>query len=167
MKIKLLYWEETAKYESIYSIDESVKRLQDIVNAEDAFFPKQRIKGKATRDYVRLYRDIPFVRNDIKPFFIGKFQQPDGKTVLKGAYSSHISVYIILCIWCSLFIIFPIFSAIVIIDSGKGSILDLWPFLLVSLLMIAGGILSVKICRRFSGNDIDYISKFIEDTLDK
>jgi len=33
--------------------------------------------------------------------------------------------------------------------------------------MIAGGVLSVKICRGISRNDIDYISKFIEDTLNK
>ena len=167
-KQKMFYWKIGAEYESSYSIEESVKRLQDVTQHDRSFFCLRKgVYGKVTRDYVSLCRFVPYMRNSFKPFFVGKFQHSRGRVVLKGVYSMHIFVKVFLGVWFSMPIVSFITRVVPIFDEILNGERNISPLIRSSgaLEILLFGIGLVLVGQLFSRNDIIYISKFINDNL--
>jgi hypothetical protein len=167
--LNLLYWKQKAEYISGYPLPESVERLRRVVKSLGWNpVPPAGVYGKVSENKVRLYRLIPFWHNSFSPFFMGAFGYSNGRVMLSGAYSMHPVVKVFMTLWF-IGVLFGIFGEIIIflpqLISGKITLHDLNPMLLVPFGLLLFGILLVKSGQWFSRNDINYISHIIRDAI--
>jgi hypothetical protein len=167
----LLFKRTKAEYKSRYSLENSIQKLQEVVKSPWNIFNCSRsICGRVTKEKVYLYRMIPFARNSFVPVFNGSFHQQNGEVILSGVYSMCTFVKIFMIIWFGFFILeiigtlIGVFQEIILKDK---SIAELSPMVLIPFVMLFFGIGLVKLGQYLSRNDIDYISKVINDALNK
>src|SRR5437016_14676948 len=88
--LDLIYGSYRAEFESDFDLPESVRRLS-AATSRSVFsaLTHQAAAGKVSESRVSLQRVIPFFGNGMKPFFFGKFDVRDGRTILSGQFTLH------------------------------------------------------------------------------
>jgi hypothetical protein len=157
------------EYISGYPLPESVERLRRAVRSLGWNpVPPAGGYGKVRENKVRLYRLIPLWHNSFSPFFVGTFGYSNARVMLSGAYSMHPVVNVFMTLWF-FGVLSGIFGEIIIflplLISGKITLQDLNPMLLILFGLLLFGILLVKSGQWFSRNDINYISNIIKDAI--
>ena len=96
---KILYGSDPAEFESFYTVDESVARLNAVRGSIRASLTKEVATGAVSKSRVVLRRVIPFVGNSFKPHFVGQFEERDGGVVLVGRFTMHWVVKAFMTLW--------------------------------------------------------------------
>jgi hypothetical protein len=96
--INLLYGRLPAKFESAFSLEESVQRLGAVIEPSPSITREVAV-GTVCEDRVSLERAIPFVGNSFKPLFIGKFHRLDGRIILSGQFTIPWWVKVFMTFW--------------------------------------------------------------------
>jgi hypothetical protein len=118
--MNLLYGSEPAEFESLFDLDQSVRRLASATGRTVfAAILQQRAVGKVSASRVSLQRIIPFVANGFKPYFIAEFRVSDHRVVLAGKFTTHWSTKIFLSFWFG-FCVFWILIVMVAVMIGEG-----------------------------------------------
>ena len=158
-----IYGHEPARFESDFSLAESVTRLRAATTGE--FFltlRSQSASGTVNERKVSLQRVIPMVRNSFKPFFVGKFVVLNGRVVLLGRFTMHWFVKVFMTFWFG-FILLSVSLATVSVVARPQS--GQWMFPLFGLGMAGAGVALVKLGKWFSRNDVAWLSELLQATL--
>jgi len=136
--INLLYGSTPAEFPSDFSLGESVNRLSAVIK-RSAFqtLLRQAAVGKVSESRVSLRRDIPFIHNSFKPFFVGEFRHVNGAVVLCGKFTMHWTVKAFLSVWFGFLLCFAIAAPI---GAFLKSQEDAWFFLQWDLMIFFFGI---------------------------
>ncbi len=161
--LQQLYGSTLVEFRSAYGLAESVERLRAATKRSVfSSFGETTAVGKVSAEKVRLQRVIPMVGNSFKPFFIGRFEERGGVTVLTGAFTMLWIVKVFMTFWFGLMAVaavpalFGAFNA-----AGPGA----WFFRVQPLLMGAFGIGLVALGKWFARNDAAWLSRVIEGAL--
>src|SRR6476646_5954090 len=98
--LSFLFGVTHADFESKLSIAESVGCLRAAIYPWYSFrapFQEKAI-GTVTAERVRLERVRPFIRNDFKPRFVGRFVERGDRVVLAGRFSMRTSTKVFICV---------------------------------------------------------------------
>jgi hypothetical protein len=160
----LVYGSVPAEFQSSYGLDQSVRRLADATGRSVfSALTRQRAVGTVKASKVSLQRVIPFIGNSFKFFFIGQFQNRDGRTVLVGRFTMHWFVKAFMSIWFGFIALWTLFAiAALPFHISK----DNWFAPLFGVGMFAAGIALVWVCRWFSRNDVAWLSNVVSSALD-
>jgi hypothetical protein len=157
----LLYASAPVEFESLFDVDQSVRRLADATGRTVfAAVLQQRAVGKVSASRVSLQRVIPFVTNSFKPYFIGEFRVSDHRVVLSGKFTMHWSSKLFMSFWFSfcVFWTLAVTTAVVIGDA------EWWvPFMGVGLMCAGVGL--VWLGKWFARNDVAWLSSVIRESL--
>ncbi|MEO8160897.1 MAG: hypothetical protein ABI588_05715 [Arenimonas sp.] len=151
----LFFVTNQVEFESDYSLAESVQRLQDITRALSPA-----IRGTVAESYVSVHRADPPVRREFRPWFFGSFGVRDGRIVLRGGYSMHDGIKVLVGLWlagCT----FALWRGTMAALEGTGSA----TLPLVSLGMLGIGALVVWHGRNATRGDPAWISDVIAHSL--
>jgi hypothetical protein len=151
-----------ARFESRFSVEESVSRLAQAVEPS-AFraLTKQRAVGTVTEEKVSIQRVIPLVRNAWKPFFIGSFKTHGNRTVLEGRFTFSTWVKAFMSVWFGFTAIWTVLVTFAVIAHPVAE--RALPLFGAGLFCV--GILMVLTGKWFARNDIAWLSRVISDAL--
>ena len=152
---ELFFGSAEVEFESDYPLAESVQRLQEVSRALSPA-----IRGTVAETYVSIYRADPPARQDFRPWFFGSFVVRNERVLLRGAYSMHVGVRILLGLWlagCAYALWRSLFAAI---DATASPALPLVP-----LGLFATGALVAWAGRKRTHDDPTWISEVITRTL--
>jgi hypothetical protein len=158
----LIYGGMPTRFESRFSVQESVSRLTQAVEPS-AFraLTKQSAVGTVTEEKVSIQRVIPLVRNSWKPFFIGSFKTHGDRTVLEGRFTFSTWVKVFMSVWFGFTAIWTVLVTIAVIAHP---VAEFWlPLFGAGLFCV--GILMVLTGKWFARNDIAWLSRVISDAL--
>ncbi|HTT39768.1 MAG TPA: hypothetical protein VMH32_19135 [Burkholderiales bacterium] len=159
---ELIYGGVPARFESPFSVQESVALLGQVVKPSVFHaLTKQNAVGSVTEGKVSIQRVIPWVRNSWKPFFIGSFKTIGGRTVLEGRFTFSPWVKLCMSIWFGFIAIWVVLATIIVIRHPNG---EFW-FPLFGVGLFAVGILMVLAGKWFGRNDIAWLSQVILTAL--
>jgi hypothetical protein len=159
----LIYGGVTARFESRYSVRESVSRLAHAVKPSIFMaLSEQSAVGTVTEDKVSIQRVIPFIRNAWKPFFIGSFQTAGDRVVLAGQFTCSPLVKIFMSIWFGFLVLWTVIATAAVIGRPPA---DFW-FPLFGIAMFAFGIALVRVGKWLARNDIAWLSRVISNALE-
>lgn len=149
------------EFESAFGLDESVKRLKAATRRWMLSSMGQPFAaGRVTAARVSLQRVIPMVGNSFKPFFVGRFEQRNGKVILAGRFTMSWFVKIFMTIWfafCGFIAVAGVAAAII---SPKAV-----PMPLMGGVMLLFGFGLVRLGRWFSRKDPAWLSDVIRTAL--
>ena len=155
----LLYGSTPAEFESDYQLEESVERLAAVVQPRTWFGPAmEAVVGQLRTDDVSLARVIPSIRNSFKPFFIGRFREVEGSVVLRGHFTLHVAVKLLLTYM--LLLCFFMMTVSMFLDSA-GWLLRLTMF----ITPLPGLTAFVGFCKWLARSDTQWISQVIRFAL--
>ena len=117
--------------------------------------------GKVTEHKVSLQRVIPLVGNSFKPFFIGRFEAEDGRTLLRGAFTMHWMVKLFMSFWFGFCILWTLLALAIVVAKPA----EAWLFPLAGIGMLLAGTAMVMLGKWFARNDVRYLSKVINEAL--
>jgi hypothetical protein len=159
-----LFGSTPAEFASDFPLEESVERLRaevaPLLTAGLRF--RQCAAGRVSTSGVSLCRVIPLHRNPFQPFFIGTFDESEGKVVLKGAFTLHPAVKTLMSLWL-------VYSAVWVVVVGM-AVLAPRPGLLLALfgvLVSLAGVGVAKLGQAWAGNDPAWLSAVIQRALSK
>jgi hypothetical protein len=161
---KSLYGEVPAEFQSSYPMDESVRRLARATGRSVfSAFTRQRAVGTVKRSRVSLQRAIPFIGNSFKPFFIGRFEERDGRVTLAGRFTLLWLAKALASLWFGFVMLWTALAVGVMAIHGPTD--DNWWLPAFGTGMLAAGMGFAWICRWFARNDIEWISNVIRQAL--
>lgn len=157
-----IYGSTPAKFESKYSLDESIVRLRGSTKRSVlGSLRNQEAIGTVSEHRVVLQRAIPFVGNSFKPFFVGKFQRGSSGIVLTGRFTMHWFVKAFLTFWFGFCLLWAVLATIAVLSSQD----TMWWFPVAGLGMLAAGAVVVQLGKFFARNDTIWLSKVIQAAL--
>ncbi len=161
----LVYGATPAEFESSYGLEESVQRLA-AATGRSVFsaLTRQRAVGTVKPSRVSLQRVIPMFGNSFKPFFIGEFQERNGRVVLTGRFTMIWPVKTFMSVWFGFLLVWTALPGASIVTQGQTDVV--W-FPLSGLGMIGAGIALVWIGKWFARNDAAWLSNVIQEALSK
>ncbi len=165
MKISIALFHKTpAKFESNFSLADSVERLSATVKSSPIRSAlKETLVGRVKSDKVRISRYRPRRGNSFKPYFHGKFKIVDGATVLSGYFSIHSMVKIIMSI---IYIFMILFAVLAFLSSlGEESVLEGLKSAIGGLIALVIPELFVRFGQWYSRGDLEFISEIIASSL--
>jgi hypothetical protein len=159
----LLYESAPAEFRSVYSIDESVRRLSAVTSRWRFSLGETQAVGKVSAGSVRLQRVIPMVRNGFKPFFVGRFETREGGTVLTGHFGMSVFTKIFMTFWLGMVALFSVafLTAYFRSPNTNSAWLPAGP-----LFMLVAGLGLVRLGQWFARNDVAWLSGVITRALD-
>ena len=157
-----LFPELPVEFSSIYSLDESVSRLQArCVGHSTHALSKQLVVGSVNLDRVLLERSIPVVENPFKPRFVGTFKQKDRKVQLVGLFGVKK--------WISFYnfsvVLFFTFITLLSIIAAVANPTKSWFAPLICLSLCIMHIACIKFFQWLSRSDVSWLSLAITETL--
>lgn len=161
----LLYGSVSTEFESLFDLDQSVRRLANATGRTVfAAILQQRAVGKVSASRVSLQRIIPLVANSFKPYFIGQFRVLGHRVVLSGKFTMHWSTKFFMSVWFSLCVFWTLIVATAIVTGNTERDAEWWvPFTGVG--MIFGGVVLVWLGKWFARNDVAWLSQVIRESL--
>jgi len=102
--------------------------------------------------------------NSFKPFFIGEFQERNGRVVLTGRFTMIWPVKTFMSVWFGFLLVWTALPGASIVTQGQTDVV--W-FPLSGLGMIGAGIALVWIGKWFARNDAAWLSNVIQEALSK
>jgi hypothetical protein len=149
------------EFESSFDLEESVERLRAVTRRSSfSDMARETAVGTVKERRVSLKRAIPMVGNSFKPFFVGRFEEADGKIVLRGHFTMHWFAKIFMTVWLGIIIL----VAIVLVTQGIRSP-KAWEGLPVVIAMIGAGLGLIKFGQWLSRNDPAWLAQIIRDAL--
>lgn len=160
--IDLLYGSVSVRFESEYSIHESVSRLAAVVKPSiiDSFSGQCAV-GDVTEKSVSIQRVLPFVRNSWRPIFIGSFEPLGAKSVLKGEFRLSNWTRVFMSIWFGFIAFWTARATVAVLVNAS---VDPW-FPLFGVGMFAMGVALVRSGKWFSRNDVAWLTQAISGAL--
>jgi hypothetical protein len=156
-----------------FSLQDSVERLRGATKRSvfSAFF-NQAAVGPVDARRVRLQRVIPMFGNSFKPIFVGRFEEIEGRIVLRGTFTMFLFSKVFMSVWLSFALFWTVSVTIATLLSGISSPTSapcsasapLW-FPLIGLSFLCIGVLFIRVCWWFSRGDIDYLKTVMSNAL--
>ena len=161
----LVYGATPAEFESSYGLDESLQRLAAATNRSVfSALTRQGAVGTVRHLRVSLQRVIRMVGNSFKPFFIGEFQQRNGRVVLTGWFTMTWPVKAFMSVWFGFLLLWTALGGASLVTQVQSDVAWL-P--LSGVGMIGAGIALVWIGKWFARNDAAWLSNVIQEALSK
>jgi hypothetical protein len=175
-----LYLNEPAEFRSDFALDESIKRLHQVIRPTifHTLF-KQSAVGRVSETEVRVKRHIPLFSNSFKPIYVGTFEATPAAVVLKGTFTTFMFSKLFMTVWFGFValwttVTFVFALAVLAIELLYPSAFDsnpqiLWVvvFPLFGLGLFAFGYCILRFARWLSRGDIDFLSERISGALAK
>lgn len=160
--LKFLYGSVPARFESSYSVQESITRLSAVVEPSLlSSFSGQCAVGVVTEKKVRIQRVIPLFGNGWKPFFYGSFSATETGSVLEGAFKLSVFARVFTSIWFGFIAFWTLLATSIVLTKSPS---ELW-FPLFGVGMFAAGIGMVLVGKWFAKNDVAWLTQLIVQTL--
>lgn len=157
-----LYGSVPALFTSELSVSDASARLAKVVKPSVfSALSEESAVGTVTEEKVKIERVIPFVGSSYKPLFIGTFEQANVRTVLSGHFIPALSARVGITIWLGLVLLWTVLSIVAVAQKN----MPYWWFPLPGIGMFIFGLALVRVCKWFSRNDIDWLSKVICEAL--
>ena len=154
-----LFFKRQAVFVSPLTTSEAISRLRAATSGTFlASVVHEKVAGKVTEAKVVLRRDIPFVGNSFKPYFIGRFEQERGETILRGAFKVHLLVRAFMAYWFGFCILWTAIATFALFAKPT----ELWFFPLAGVGMLLAGTGFVWLGQWFARNDEAVISSVIK-----
>lgn len=150
------------EFVSAFGMNESVRRLKAATRRWSFPFATQECAaGTVKETRVSLHRVIPMVGNSFKPLFIGRFEQRQGKVVLRGRFTMMLFVKVFMAFWFGMLALFTLAGSFAITASPKAAM-----FPLTAVGMMGFGIGLTALGRWFSRNDPAWLTEVIRTALE-
>lgn len=159
----LLFGGTPVRFESRLPVEEAVSRLSSEVKQWNlkTLFSETAI-GVVTEERVMIRREIPFVRNDFKPRFVGSFERLGSGSILKGQFRLDTGTKVFMSFWLGFVALWTLLTcASVGLTSGSSAWLPL-----AGASMFVAGLLLIRIGKWFARNDRAWLSQRIAMALD-
>lgn len=170
---RMIFESQPVSFSADGSPEEAAERLSGRVKTSVfRTYLSEAVVGKVSVDKVFLYRHQPTFRNSFRPVFTGRFVLSEGTTVLTGEFTTHPSVRVFVSIWfCAVFF----FGASSLMDGigesfGKG--MSVWVGIVsvlgecaIPLVMGVVGYVLVRFSKRYSKDDVAYISNAVREAI--
>jgi hypothetical protein len=161
--LRILYESTPAEFVSGYGLSESVARLRAATQRSAfAMLGETTAVGRVSEGSVSLQRVVPMVRNSFKPFFIGRFEQRQGVTILRGRFTMHSFVKIFLSVWLG-FVTLVLLGFVLSFVRGTSNLHG--PAVIVPFAMLGGGLGLVAFGKWLARNDAAWLSVVIARAL--
>lgn len=148
---------EPIEFVSAFGLTESVERLRAATRRWSFPFATQECAAGTVRENrVSLQRVIPMVGNSFKPFFIGRFEQRQGKVVLRGRFTMMLLVRMFMACWFGMLALFTVAGSVATVASPKAAVLPL-----AALGMLGFGVGLTALGQWFSRNDPVWLTDVI------
>ena len=121
---------------------------------------QQLAAGSVSASRVSLQRVIPMVGNSFKSFFVGRFEQHDGKVVLTGRFAMHWLVKVFMAFWFGFCVLFTVARIVTAIRTPRAAFMPL-----TGGLMLLFGLGLVRLGGWFSRRDPAWLSDVISTAL--
>ena len=163
-------YSDQVKFRSKASVDDCIRRLKGIVKSNNPAFAlfsltsRPVLVGRVDGNGVALHRVSPLIGNPYRPYFYGKFVREVSETVLKGKFTiSHLAKVIdtLLLIALAIFVIALIIASF----SSSAQFQSGWVTMLILLAICIVGVGMLKLTKRMSSRDVDWISGEIKSAL--
>lgn len=152
---------EPVEFASAFGMTESVERLRAATRRWSFPFATQECAAGTVRENrVSLQRVIPMVGNSFKPFFIGRFEQRQGKVVLRGRFTMMLLVRMFMACWFGMLALFTVAGSVATVASPKAAVLPL-----AALGMLGFGVGLTALGQWFSRNDPAWLTDVIRGAL--
>ena len=158
-----LYGATPVRFESQYSVHESVARLAAVVKPLIfSSLSRPCAVGTVTEKKVSIQRVIPLVGNAWKPFFYGSFSSQGSGAVLVGAFKFSVFTRVFMSIWFGFIAFWTVLATTIVITKSTN---QFW-FPLFGVGMFAAGTAMVHAGKWFARNDLSWLSQLIAGTLE-
>lgn len=152
---------EPVEFVSAFGMNESVERLRAATRRWSFPFATQECAaGTVKENRVSLQRVIPMVGNSFKPFFIGRFEQRQGKVVLRGRFTMTLLVKMFMALWLGMLALFAIAGSVAAVASPKIAM-----FPLAAIGMMGFGVGLTALGQWFSRNDAAWLTDVMRTAL--
>lgn len=149
------------EFMSAFGMNESVERLRAATRRWSFPFATQECAaGTVKENCVSLQRVIPMVGNSFKPFFMGRFEQRQGKVVLRGRFTMRLFVKVFMAFWFGMLALFMVAGSVAAMASPKAAM-----FPLTAVGMMAFGVGLTALGRWLSRNDPAWLADVIRTAL--
>lgn len=153
---------EPVEFVSSFDMAESVERLRAATRRWALPFATQECAaGTVKQGRVALQRVIPMVGNSFKPFFIGRFEQRQGKVVLTGRFTMLLFVKLFMAVWFGGLACMTVAGLVASLSSRKAAMLPV-----ATIGMMAFGVGLVALGQRFTRNDPAWLSDVMRGALE-
>jgi hypothetical protein len=152
---------DPVEFESTFSLDKSVERLQQATRRSAMFATQETAVGKVTQSRVSLARTIPMMQNSFKPIFTGSFERKGGKVMLRGRFTLHWFVKLFLVFWIGIATFIGVVGTLAAMRDSKAAAV---PFFTLIMVLFAFGLL--RFGAWLSRNDPAWLSAVIRNALD-
>ncbi len=159
--LAVLYPEATATFDSAYVLETSVARLSQRTRRSvlGTLFKEAAI-GRVSAHEVRLRHYSPWFRNDFAPEFVGAFDTSSGRPTLSGHFRTRLWTRVFLTFWFGFCVLWTLGATAAAFSDSK-----VWGLPFAGLLMIAFGLGLLYGGRAMGARDIDWLSRFIAQSL--
>ena len=158
----LLYGSIPAEFESAYGLEESVRRLAETTGRSVfSALTRQRAVGTVVQNRVSLERVTPFTGNSFKPFFLGRFEERNGRVVLTGRFTMFWLAKLFMSIWFGFISLWTLLALAAVVAKGGEN----WSFALFGVGMLAAGVAFLSLAQWFSRKDPAWLSNMIRQAL--
>jgi hypothetical protein len=152
---------EPVEFVSAFGMKESVERLRAATRRWSFPFATQECAaGRVKESRVSLQRVIPMVGNSFKPFFIGRFEQRQGKVVLRGRFTMALPVKVFMAFWLGMLALFAVAGSVATAASPKAAL-----FPLAAIGMMGFGVGLTALGRWLSRNDAAWLTHVMRTAL--
>ncbi|KZC18825.1 MULTISPECIES: hypothetical protein [Rhodanobacter] len=152
---------EPVEFVSAFGMNESVERLRAATRRWSFPFATQECAaGTVKENRVSLQRVIPMVGNSFKPFFIGRFEQRQGKVVLRGRFTMMLLVKVFMAFWLGMLALFAVAGSAAAVASPKAAM-----FPLAAVGMMGFGVGLTALGQWFSRNDAAWLTHVMRTAL--
>ena len=164
--INSVYGSTPAQFISDYSLEESGVRLSDALKKPSIFSggPHGALVGRVTNSDVWFARVIHLQMNCCKPVFYGSFSSDGHRVILSGHFTMHGFIKVFMTAWFG-FALLWIVLAVDAFSSGQPG--EGFHHLASGIVVFLLGVAGVKLGQWVSRNDIEWVSKIVEDTLSR
>lgn len=149
------------EFVSAFGMNESVERLKAATRRWSfPFVTQECAAGTVKENRVSLQRVIPMVGNSFKPFFIGRFEQRQGKVVLHGRFTMKLFVKVFMAFWFGMLALFTVAGSVAATASPKAA---MFPLTAVGMMVFGVGLTALG--RWISRNDPAWLTDVIRTAL--
>jgi hypothetical protein len=161
-RIPFVFGSIPARFESDFSLEESMERLQAAVQSSifHAMF-EHAMFGKVSESKVSLQRVIPLVGNSFKPFFRGYFHEEGNRVILDGKFTVYPLIKVFLGLWLALAGAFAVAACVEWFRGDPDGIIKA----VVGLAMIGFFVALIGLGQWFARNDVAWLSSRIAEAL--
>ena len=163
---RLLDNQQPARFEARCSVDEAIRRLDDIVEPSRLGSPfQQHIFGRVTRDGVYLERVTPLFKNSWRPAVEGRFEVARGVTVLVGSFGLSKSTRRFMKLFVAFGFLWTIGAGWSVLAHPQPELPVWFPFAGIGIACV--GVAMSKVFAAASAGDVEWLSTKVSEQLDR